>query len=322
MIDQNIRVSYVILTKNRARYLGKVLQNIKTFIERCDEIIIVDGGPSDETAELINHFGDVARKLISMPDFVEARALNRAAHLARGRYMKPITEDEYFHPLAMRTLIATAELNPDIDAILCGGEDWGALGSEPVFWRYNFLPKAVAPTPRAIYHYTCSGPGLMVRRSALEKTGGVPSNYVVADRDLVIRLIECNCKVRYLDINLYRRYLHEHSNDATRGADFQRDGRWFELRLGEWSNFVRQDPEQNLALVVSTKTEKLRALFYWIWIAGLLAHSPIWRVSLLLKWPLRIAGKVVRLAQRRKWMLRSSADHSHRQRHEWSGVLR
>ena len=47
------RVSYLISTKNRAEYLDRTLQNVREFITPQDELIIMDGGSTDNTTEII-----------------------------------------------------------------------------------------------------------------------------------------------------------------------------------------------------------------------------------------------------------------------------
>ncbi len=50
-LDQGpVRVSYAVVTRNRSSHLRALLANVREFIEPEDELIVVDGGSTDETA--------------------------------------------------------------------------------------------------------------------------------------------------------------------------------------------------------------------------------------------------------------------------------
>ncbi len=72
------RVSYLISTKNRAEYLDRTLQNVREFITPQDELIIMDGGSTDNTAEVVQKHGDIVTLFRSEPDSGEAHGYNKA----------------------------------------------------------------------------------------------------------------------------------------------------------------------------------------------------------------------------------------------------
>jgi hypothetical protein len=110
------------------------------------------------------------------------------------------------------------------------------------------------------------------------------------DSDLVCSLIECGCSLRYLDIKLYKWHLRRHSTLNEIIAN-PHDFALINLRLGNWKDFMRHEPELFLSLAKGTVDSEDRALAHWIWIAALLARSPLryayvpihWLASLLLK---------------------------------------
>src|SRR5580704_16103038 len=101
-----VRVSYVITTRNRCEYLDRILKNVSEFLGEKDELIIIDGGSTDGTAEVVFQNRDIVSVFVSEPDSSEGHALNKALFLARGRFIKPITDDDYFYPDAMNHLVA------------------------------------------------------------------------------------------------------------------------------------------------------------------------------------------------------------------------
>jgi hypothetical protein len=99
----------------------------------------------------------------------------------------------------MRQLIQEIEENPDLDAIQCGGENCKLENGQLVFLGERCVPPQISATPEAIFDFAFSGQGLIIRRSALERIGGVSGSCVSVDGDVMVKLIECNCKIRYPD---------------------------------------------------------------------------------------------------------------------------
>jgi glycosyltransferase involved in cell wall biosynthesis len=274
----DIRVSYVLPTKNRARYLERTLANIREFIESNDELIVIDGLSTDDTRQVVQKNMDIVTTFVSELDSGEGHAFNKALFRARGLYIKPIADDDYFYPDAMRHLIAEMDAHPQVDAIQCGGELWDAKIDPPTFAGLNFLPDDVIPSPKAIFEQACHGPGLIVRRSVLEKTGGVSSNCTLVDAEFICRLVECGCALRYLDVNLYRWYFYAHSG-SNRRKEWARDDLLFCARLG------RLDAVTRLAIgFADDETDESsffgdKRLLYWIKLADLFSRSPIGGIS-------------------------------------------
>ncbi len=317
-------MSYLITTRNRADYLERTLANVREFIEAEDELIVIDGGSNDRTAEVVAESGGLVSQFVSEPDSGEAHAFNKGLFVARGRYIKPITDDDYFYPAAMRRLVEEMEANADVDAIQCGGEVWRMEGTTPRFVAFRFLPSNLEPTAGAIYDNVCHGLGLLIRRSALVMTGGVSNSYVSVDGDLMCGLIECRCRVRYLDVNLYRWYVHPHSGYNKRRA-FERDGLMIDVRLGRWLAVAGRDPKVMMSVTSDLPEPRDLSLFAGVWMAGLLARSPLWRMAAPAS---RAIGGLVSAARTVKRALRkilgdkSSSSSEVEETRLWTGQLR
>ena len=241
MVDPSpIRVSYIIATKNRAKYLERTLANIREFKDSIDELIIIDGASSDNTRDVVGRNSDIVSIFVSEPDCGEGHAFNKALFQSRGRYVKPITDDDYFYPDAMRQLIAIAEENPDCDAIQTGGEYWAEVNGRLELHSYCRV-EDVAPTQRQVFFMCHYGLGLLVRRTALVQIGGSSPSYRSVDGDIHCKLVEAGCRVRYLDINLFRWHVHKHS--ISHDQEFmQYSWLMFDLRLRNFREFYLVNP--------------------------------------------------------------------------------
>jgi glycosyltransferase involved in cell wall biosynthesis len=238
-----IRISYLIVTRNRAKYLEKTLANVREFISPADELIIVDGNSTDETAALIARNRDLVTVFVSEPDRSEGHAVNKAIARASGRFVKFVTDDDYIYPAAMIELAKVADENPTIDAFQCGGEYWDCQGDVPTFGGYREVRPGSVDTlsPAEFFWRTHHGLGLMVRRDVLVFVGGASAGYVSVDGDMICKLFEAGCRIAYLDICLYRWNIFVHSG-VLKQAAISRDGVMFDIRLGNWGQALRQSP--------------------------------------------------------------------------------
>ena len=62
------RISYILTTKNRATQLEDTLTRYKEILKEDDELIIIDGGSTDDTQSVINKFSALIDYFISEPD--------------------------------------------------------------------------------------------------------------------------------------------------------------------------------------------------------------------------------------------------------------
>jgi glycosyltransferase involved in cell wall biosynthesis len=225
-----VRVSYLIITRNRAEFLQRTLNNVREFITPEDELIVIDGGSTDETVEILERNRDIVSFYLSEPDKGEAHAFNKGAFRAKGKYIKPITDDDYFYPEAMHRMVEVMESDPEIEVLMAGGEKFQIFGDEIKFTGYNFIPPGVLPSSWEGYR-TFSGLGLIIRKEVIPRTGGVSGNYVSVDGDLVARFIECGCNYKYIDICAFKWHNYPHSG-IRKEKEFYQDRKMLHMRFG------------------------------------------------------------------------------------------
>src|SRR3990167_3682992 len=90
------RVSYILITKNKARYLEKTLKQLKKVKKGVDELIVIDGASSDKTPEILRRYRATIDLLVSEEDLGGTQAANKGILLAHGKYVKEMTDNDYF----------------------------------------------------------------------------------------------------------------------------------------------------------------------------------------------------------------------------------
>lgn len=217
-----IRVSYIMATRNRAKYLKKTLENIREFITKHDELIIMDGASTDDTGKVIAKNLDIINYSESEKDFGEAHALNKGILCSQGKFIKVLTDDDYIYPEAIKFAISVLEKNPDIDALQCGGEaytyDEKTKKEEILFYEQVSPDVKIANDLVHITTYCPCGLGLILTRRIVARAGLFDSTFRAVDLSYISKLIECKANFKYLNVSLYKHINYSHS-----GENFEND---------------------------------------------------------------------------------------------------
>lgn len=86
---------------NSAPYLRETIESVLKQTHSRIQYIVVDGGSSDGTVELIKEFGDRIDTFISEPDGGMYDALAKGLALAKGDVIGYLNAGDYYHPAAL-----------------------------------------------------------------------------------------------------------------------------------------------------------------------------------------------------------------------------
>ena len=90
--------SVVVPTLNQGRYIRQTLASIVGQCWPRAEIIVVDGGSNDDTADIVRSFGSAITHFVSEPDKGQADAINKGFRLASGNLLAWLNSDDYYLP--------------------------------------------------------------------------------------------------------------------------------------------------------------------------------------------------------------------------------
>jgi glycosyltransferase involved in cell wall biosynthesis len=121
-------VSVVVPAHNNAATIAEALQSARNQTSPPDEVIVVDDGSSDGTAEIVaTGFPEV--QLIRQPNAGPAGARNRALELVRTGWVAFLDADDVWEPDRLHLQLAVAEQHSDAVIVAC---NWGPFdGATP-----------------------------------------------------------------------------------------------------------------------------------------------------------------------------------------------
>lgn len=287
-----IRVSYILTTKNRAKFLKKTFLNIREYITKDDELIVIDGGSKDGTKKIVQANKDIVAYFESEKDFGEAHALNKGILLSKGKYIKVLADDDYFYPKAMKQAIAVLEKNPDIDALQCGGEAYvydEKIGKEEIlFYEQVFSGVKIAKDLVHVTTYCPCGLGLVLTRRVISRAGLFDSSFRAADLNYISNLILCGANFKYLNISLYKHINYAHSGENY-VSQIHRDEAITYLRHRMWEKTMGVKTGILLPILGLDKLEKGRELLQSIKFLDFLRRKKIYFPILLLEFLVRLS---------------------------------
>jgi glycosyltransferase involved in cell wall biosynthesis len=115
-----IVVSAIMATYNGAEFIAAAVDSILAQTFSDWELIIVDDGSTDDTADVLGRYRDPRITIHSLPHNVgRAAARNVALDLARGRYIAPADSDDISLPERFAVEVAYLERHPDVDVVAC-----------------------------------------------------------------------------------------------------------------------------------------------------------------------------------------------------------
>lgn len=211
-----MKFSIVIPSYNYGRFIGATIQSILDQGYPDTEIIVIDGGSTDDTVDVVKSFGDKISYFVSEPDKGQSNALNKGFAVATGDVMAWICSDDIYLPGAFDRVATFFDANPDAEflygdgAIIDKDGTWVRdIKSGPVLDRENFHN----------YNYVFSTTSFW-RRGLWEKSGAFidETNNWTMDWELFVRMNK-HAELHYLPGKVACLRHHEDTKTGT-GVQF------------------------------------------------------------------------------------------------------
>jgi glycosyltransferase involved in cell wall biosynthesis len=103
------KLSVITPSLNQGRFIERTIRSVLDQGYESLEYIVVDGGSTDGSVEIIDRYRDRLAWSVSEPDRGQAHALNKGLRRATGEYLAYINSDDYYLPGAFDAAVSTFE---------------------------------------------------------------------------------------------------------------------------------------------------------------------------------------------------------------------
>jgi len=182
-------ISVVTVVYNGDKYLEQTIKSVLNQNYDNVEYIIIDGGSTDNTLDIIKKYDYAIDYWISEPDGGIYNAMNKGASLCSGDYVAFLNADDwYVEGIINRVSLGIG--NGDIDYAFGNVNIYGGVNGSRIFRPQLSEYKYKMPLPH---------PSFFLRRSLLLMFGFNEGYRAIADYDLILKILGMNLKSKYID---------------------------------------------------------------------------------------------------------------------------
>jgi glycosyltransferase involved in cell wall biosynthesis len=228
MSDDVPLVSVLIPAFNHERFVQRCLDSVLQDPYPAKELIVIDDGSTDGTAERIadwvaTHCMDIPIEYVHRENRGIAATLNELAARASGEFLRPGASDDYLLPGGLDAQVRYLLAHPDKgavigDSIVVDQDDnklhdsgMGLLhgGSKTLYRSDDGIRRAI------ISHWAIGGPVALMRRSALDTVDRWSEGLRIEDWDMFLRLAARDA-LGFIDVGVCAYRIHGTNLSRTR----------------------------------------------------------------------------------------------------------
>ena len=211
-------VSIITPSYNQALFLEQTIQSVLKQDYPHIEYIVVDGGSTDNSADIIQKYADRLAYWISEKDSGQAEAINKGFARANGEIIAWLNSDDYYMRNTVSFAVRCFEQNPDV--VMIYGDMLAVDGEGQTL---NVLKYQQLSLEDLLCFQIIGQPSVFFRRSTLEKTGILePSFHFMLDHHLWIRMAQQGRIMHVPQVWSAARY-HAQAKNRARAAEFGRE---------------------------------------------------------------------------------------------------
>lgn len=179
---------------NQGAYIEKTIDSVLSQCHKNLDFIIIDGGSTDNTIEVIRKHARHLTYWVSEPDRGQSHAINKGMSRATGAYVTWLNSDDWYMPDALKTMSDLFAANPEAGVVVGTGRIVDIAGKE----IYHKEPTAEI-TLESLYGWLQGGdfmqPSSAFRAAAWHGVGGLDERiHIALDVDLWLRMAKAGTR--------------------------------------------------------------------------------------------------------------------------------
>lgn len=227
------KISIVTPSFNQGQFIEETILSVLNQNYPNLEYIIIDGGSTDNTVEIIKKYEDQLSYWVSEKDQGQAHAINKGLAYCTGEIFNWLNSDDYLEPDALFKI--ASEFEDHRVQLVAGNVRTFSVINVEIIPNQQLTAKGLmtwAPDVKFVQ------PGVWMRRNLIEKCGGIDKQFHYAfDWDLYIRYLYFSPEVIELSDILVHFRLHEDSKTESMSERFAQEERKIIEKIAQMDQF-------------------------------------------------------------------------------------
>ena len=189
------KISIITVCLNSASYFELSIKSVLSQTYHNIEYVIIDGGSTDGTVEIVENYQDGVDYFVSEPDGGLYNAMNKGIKAATGDVLFFLNSDDYFaDDKIVEDVMRVFKNQPDIDIVY--GDQIFDFGDRQFTKRQPHIVTREHLARTTIQHQT-----VFARRKVFDLTGGFSEKYkIVSDFEWMLKVFVKN-KCSHIHVN-------------------------------------------------------------------------------------------------------------------------
>ena len=247
-------ISIITPSYNQAAFLEQTLRSVLEQDYPNIEYLVVDGGSTDGSVEIIKKYADRLAWWVSEKDHGQGEAINKGFARATGKYIAWVNSDDFYQPGAIRSAVSELEAHPELGMVFGDVQVVAADGT-----ILNELHYGNWGLDELMTFHIIGQPAVFMRRSVLEKAGYLNTSYhFMLDHQLWLRM-GLEAGIRYVPGLWAGAHYHEGCKNLAQAAEFGKEA----FRIVDWmeNSAEFKEPLAVLAPSVKAGAERINAFY-------------------------------------------------------------
>jgi len=183
-----LKISIITVVYNNAETIKDAIESVLNQTYKNIEYIIVDGGSTDGTVEIVQSYGDKITKFVSEKDNGLYDAMNKGIGLSTGDVVGILNSDDFYKSNDILEIVANEFMSKDIDCLYGDLEYVDDNDTSKVirYWKSKPFKDGLFQKGWHPAH-----PTFFVKRVCYEKYGVFNLDFkIAADYELMLRFLE------------------------------------------------------------------------------------------------------------------------------------
>ncbi|UCD51491.1 MAG: glycosyltransferase [Phycisphaerales bacterium] len=205
-VESPPRISIVTPSYNQARYLPETIESILNQDYPNLEYIIIDGGSTDGSIDIIKRYESHLAYWVSEKDSGQSEAINKGLGRATGELFNWINSDDILFPGALWRMAEAHTKHPEAELLVgCGARS----DAEGRITRVTVPPRRCSMSP-SNWSFFVYQQAVFIATEVIKRLGGMREDLpLIMDTDLYYRLFRDGC--RCVRVNALIGMIREHA---------------------------------------------------------------------------------------------------------------